>query len=612
MELYLPDILMYYYPDGEDVVNSYKITPAADISINLEYKYSNDNIIGYIYVINLNGNACAISNYVRGLNYGDEYNIGNVSAYNLGAVVDEIEFLRNLLLKNGSTLEIVNASNGQSLLKAHNGILRSLSFDESTNNWSRSANYQATIEFTDIFYNGTKSQELFLNLITENNIVDINEYRIKDFNDSWSISFDDNTSYNSSTIDEETRPISINNHSFNISYNISAVGQTIYKDGIKISAFEQAKNFVQHKLHNQIKGFLANILKVRDSITGSDYTQSSCDASKDGLDNIHFLTDNDGLLHSLTNDSDDFFDIFNETITCDSSKSAGSFSATYSAIVKTKKNTETYFSSKSTIHTFNKSINKTYNTGATETKIIISGSIKGLMERGLRGDGPLILPDVGTFLVYTPQTTSKYSHAVELLNNIIDKSNRVGSTGKQDLTKAFKDFLGITSEKLGPGYNSSIEERLHDPHPISFNLTHDYNGGIINYTVEYTNNNFGGRKYRELTVQTTMPTKVVALFNIPNSNSVPVLQDLGTTTAKTVNISVQGIDLGNTQHDLNSNLYDYIIGAEDPINPGNYPISLPSIPNNSIITQQQLTKNIVDGTYSISLTYTCCPVCQLG
>ena len=226
MSTYDPDIKIYYGTIDDD----HRLLPAPDISIGLEYNYSNDTIIGYTYTVNLTGQITALD--LRELNNGDE--IPNDSNYGIGAIADHINKVRNILTQNGSILHIVKSSNNQSLLKAKGGILRSLSFDESPNNWVHYASYTATLEFHSIdFVSNTEScDNLFLNPSTHTpgsaGIVDINKFKIKTFQDGWSFTFDENEAFNKIKNNDMNINLNINNRSFNIQYNISATGKHFF------------------------------------------------------------------------------------------------------------------------------------------------------------------------------------------------------------------------------------------------------------------------------------------------------------------------------------------------------------------------------------------------
>jgi hypothetical protein len=352
---------------------------------------------------------------------------------------------------------------------------------------------------------------------------------------------------------------------------------------------------VQYRLYNQVTSLITNILK--------DSYSDSC-TSGDGLNDILEPGGGDGLLKGLTN-----YKIYNEQITCEASETEGSFSATYSAIVKSTLGNNSW-SSPDTKHTITKSIATTTNpNGSTNTNLSINGTIEGLIEGGLiRIYEPIQLPVNGSILIFNNSSNNKYLNAKNLLDKIYsdsDYNGGIGDNGKRDLKLVFKQALGVTPGAINQTPN--IYDTIPDPpHPINFNLTHDYNAGTINYSVEYSQSKNCGRKFNTINIQTSNPNKVIAVFNIPNSNSCPVIQELGTYTAKTVNLSVQGIDTTEIGQPTNLDVTNEILnvlslGCYDL---GYLPITLPPA-GTYIVTQKQYTKNPLDGSFTVEVSYIC-------
>lgn len=611
MATYKPDIKIYY----GDITAANRLIPAPDISISLEYNYSNDSIIGYTYVFSLNGSATALD--LRNIEYGGTYT--EPDKYNLGAVVDHINKLRSILSKNGSILKIVDGQTDSVILEAKGGILRSFSFDESNNNWTHFASYSASLEFSSVdFMSSTEScGSVFLDPGSfpsgKAGVADVNEFKVKSFNDSWSFSFSENEAYNRVKLIETGQNLNINNVTFNIEYSINAVGKHHHVDGggssKVVPAWEQAKNFVQYRLQSQVTNLINNVLK-------NPYTSCS---SSDGLADVNVPGSN-GLLSSLGNSN---YKIYNEEITCEASESDGSFSASYSAIVRSLKGNSTW-SHPSATHTIEKSVTTNTDSEGKETKTIsLNGTIQGLIEGGLiRIHKALQLPSTGSILLLSNISDNKYTQAKILLDKIYsstDYNGGQGECGKRDLKPGFKSILGInvdalqTDEDEEEQEDSTCPEDEDDcvipdpPHPASFNLTHDYNNGTITYSLEYnsddTNCSDGGNaKFSQISIQTSKPNKVIATFNIPNSNSCPIIQELGTYTSKTVTVSISGKD---TSCEGKPKEIDFatLIDCGTCDSEGDFPIPLPS--GNFIVTQKQYTKNPVDGTYSINLAYIC-------
>jgi hypothetical protein len=603
---YKPEIAIYYGP----IQAENRLIPAPEINISVQYSYSNDTIIGYFYVVNITGGITALD--LRDIPYDTEYT--DQSTYSTGAVTDAIYKLRQILSQNGNILHIVNAVDNSIIMKARGGILRSFNISESPNNWVHFANYTASIEFNTIDFTDKVEDcdNLFLDPDTyakgTKGIVDIDKYKIKEFNDSWSFTFEDPDMY-SRFNETEAQPktfINIDNSGFRIEYNISATGKHnfVYTDeetgeSQLLPAWEQAKNFVQERLYYQVTNLINGVLKN---------TYSSGCSSTDGLRQIHDPTTSEqGLLSDL---GDSGYKIYNETITCNSSESEGSFSATYTATVKSNRFLSgNAFSSASTRHKITKSVNRTRNGASNNISISINGNIEGLIEGGLiRSPQPIRLPAQGAFLISNTISTNKYTQAKNLLNQIfITYNNGIGAAGKRDLVPQFKQLLSITMADLGiPNVNP--DDIVNDPpHPTSLNLTHDFNNGTINYTLEYNSSSTLGRKYREISVQTSDASKVIATFNIPNSNSCPLIQDLGTFTAKTITLTIQGVDLSDSGHP-NLDFFDlgsYIL-QQQSCNISQYiPVTLPIVTSDMIKTFQTYNANPIDGSYTITINYIC-------
>jgi hypothetical protein len=600
MSVYTPSTIIYYGIKGD---NNYRLTPAPDFDINIEYQYSNDTIIGYVYTITLNGNATALD--LSNVNYNTSYDPNTVSSGDIGGVVDHINKLRKILNQNGNILYVINGSNNNTILRAKGGKLRSINFDESSNNWTHYAPYTATIEFDSVdFGSENDSCNSFLDPLTfsdtDYGLINLNKFKINSFSDSWSFSFDENESFERGLI----KGTKFNNSSFTLTYNINAVGKHYYdystpntNSSTKIlSAWEQAKNFVQHRLYYQVTNLTKGILK-------NSYTVAC--SGGDTLADLYTPGNQNGLLSDL------YDKIYNETITCEISESDGSFSATYNAIIKTN-DTDTAYGSAQTKHSIQKKHSIDNSSLAPIHTISLEGTIQGLVEGGLiNSSKPIELPDKGLLFIHkTNSYVNKYDNALSVLNKIYspnDYNNGIGDNGKRDLKPAFKNLLDITSTALQSP--SSPSDPLQDPpHPTSFNLTHDYLNGSITYSVEYqSNSNACGRKYKNINIETNMPTKIIAVFNIPNSNSCPVIQDLGTYTAKTVSISIEGIDLSENGQPASLNLNN-LINCGSCFSDGYFPVT---IPNGSIITDKTYTYNPLDGSFTANLSYICAEGCDI-
>ncbi len=587
----------------------HRLIPAPSITLSIQPQYSNDTIIGYTYNINLSGSITALD--LRNLENGE--NIPSTSNYGIGAIIDHVYKLRKTLSQNGSILYIIDTTDDSNVLKAKGGILRSFNIEDSPNNWNHYVNYSATIEFNAIdFMDYTEDcGSVFMDSQSfpsgQPGIVDLNRFKIKSFSDSWSISFDETESFNKIKDIETGKNLNINNISFNIEYRINAIGKHFFvydeeeAEPKLLPAWEQAKNFVQYRLYYQATNLINNVLK-------NNYN-NGC-SSSDGLNDIMIpgVGASSGLLSSLGNSN---YIIYNEEIVCESSESDGSFSATYKAIVKNKISNNLWTNNNVKHKISKKTTNNTDTKGIITKGISINGTIEGLIEGGLvRAPGPIELPSSGSFLIKGSASNTKYLNAKSVLDKIYESSdynNGVGESGKRDLKKFFKDALGINLGALG-GSEPPDDPIPDPPHPISFNLTHDYNNGTINYSVEYTNSRICGRKYTDISIQTSNPNKVVASFNIPNSDSCPIIQELGTKTPKTVSVTIQGVDLSETGKPTTINVSN-LIDCSDCGNTTYFPISLPS--NQYILTEKKLSSNPIDGSFTVNLGYICSVGCEI-
>lgn len=605
MSIYQSQIKMFY----GGLTSEYRLIPSPTISLSIQPQYSNDTIIGYVYNVSLTGSVTALD--LRELSDGDPYPSNSESG--IGAVIDHIYKLRKILSQNGNILYLINSTDNSYILKAKGGILRSFSIEDSPNNWTHFANYSATIEFNavDFMEYTEECGSVFMDSSSfasgSSGIVDINKFKIKSFNDSWSVVFDENESYNRLQNIETGNNLNINNTSFNIEYTINAVGKHffVYEENESESpkllpAWEHAKNFVQYRLYYQVTNLINNVLKN---------TYSNGCSSTDSLDDVLIPgSSSNGLLSAL---GDSNYAVYNEEIVCESSESEGSFSATYKAIVKNKLSNNLW-TSNNVKHKLDKKTNRSVDSkGATTRSITINGTIEGLIEGGLvRIPGPVELPANGAFLIKGSASSTKYLNAKSVLDKIyssFDYNGGVGNSGKRDLKPFFKNALGITLSNLNS--SQANDDPIPDPpHPSSFNLTHDYNNGIINYTVEYNNNGACGRKYTDVNIQISKPNKVIATFNIPNSNNCPIIQELGTYTAKTVSITIQGVDLSEIGKPTNINISN-LVACYDCDQAGYFPVGLPI--NNYILTEKKISSNPIDGSFTINLGYICSTGCEI-
>lgn len=597
-QTYRPNIEMFY---GTVNDNNSKIIPAPNMGISINYSYANDAIVGYTYTVTLNGTITSLD--LRDLSYGDEYDPTTYNQRNIGSLADSIDKLRFLLIQNGNVLHITNAATGIAFFKAKGGILRSFVVDQSQNNWANSAQFNASIEFNAVEINDTEDcYNSFLDITgfptNDKGIVDVNTYKLKDFSDSWSFNFEAEN-YNVVGQTEYNDYINLDNSHFKLTYEANATGKSYYiysdedtSEATLIPAWEQAKNFVQYRLYNQVTSLIDGVLKTYPSGCGS----------ADGLNDINIPGNTaSGLLSSL---GDGNYGIYNEEISCESSESQGTFSASYNCIVRHKNGG--VYSPSNCFHKIQKSINNANSNRPTRT-ISLTGSIEGLIEGGIvRSNQPLELPAQGKLFIYSTMASSqeKIRSAQALLNTIHNPSAFSGGFGfgKKDFYQHFKNDLGINAAAFSDmGISPSNDDPYSGsfPHPTTFNLTYNYLEGTINYNVEYSSLANCSVYYNNITIDTEDRTKVFVVLDIPGSNSCGVVQQLGTYTLKKVNVNIDGYDASLVIGNIDN--IDQFITCGTCSSIESLPVNIP----NGYITEQQYTMDPITGKYQIALSYIC-------
>jgi hypothetical protein len=585
-------IKFYYGPETLPLDENNRIIPPPQITIAQNNIYANDTIMGYNYTVSLNGYA---SNYIS--TYDEEENPpvnitgGDSSGISIRQILYSINLIKKILSRNGSSLTITSEDDNN-IIVAKGGILKSLNFSETDNSWTKYATYTAELEFNElvIFDEDITCSNGVINAHSvSSGLIDINKYKIKEFNDTWTFSIEDDA-LNFIANSDNQQALNIKNTIINLSYNISATGKNYFIGDNMIPGWMQAKNFVQDRLYEQINN-LSSVLSLNGDICSSSL----------GLNEIHGL-DNSGILKQVANN----YNIYDETIECLTSESQGSFSLNYSAKLKT--NESSSFASDNTVHQITKQITCSNDGSKKNISININGTITGLCAGGLvKSSGNFILPNNGSILI-GPSYKSKYTNAANLLESLIDND---------DLTESFKDVLDINTTTLS--LPSGSQDNCPTPAPIkpaSFNLTKNYMEGTITYDVEYTTDracSLGDElTVSKTTVDVSLPTKIIAEFPIPGGNY--LLQDINTESSKKVTISIEGraaknCCLGNSGGlGLNTLLTNIITGDVGSIFPSGI-----TIPENedTILTQKEFNYNPIDGSYNATLAYICSTACEI-
>jgi hypothetical protein len=564
-------MLKFYYANTS-------ISPIPTIAITQNNNYANDTIIGYTYTVTING-------YV----FPKTKNNSN-NSIGIAEIMSGINFLQNIFTKNGSELKITKDNNNVLILRG--GVLKDINFPETNNNWATYAEYSVTLEFTELMlFNenpNCSSGQIDNNSISQK-LVDINKYKIEQFTDGWTFSLDEEAS-------QFTKKFNIFNTVINVTYNISATGKIYFDSSGKVlPGWVQAKNFCQYRLYDQVKN-------LRLPLNGGHITLPiTTDASCDATSTLASMYDG---LNSLIDDIGDNYKVYNETVDCQLSESDGTFSLTYNA--KLKQNNTTTYSTDDTIHTFNKQINYSKTGTKPVTTITINGTIQGLCEGGLvYSDGNFRLPDKGSLLVGSLYK-SKYTSAKKLINKVFNSD-------EEDLSLDFKNLLeiqGDLADTIDPVFNCIPNASAK---PSTFNLTKNYMEGTITYSAEYTtdrncslNDPNDDRTISKTTVDIEAPVPVIAEFAVPGGNY--VLQSLNTKTARKITINSEGRYNKSCCKDGIVPLISSILANPSQLLPSNAGFPLPNSLT-SILTNKSFTYNPVDGSYTMSLSYTCSKAC---
>jgi len=632
-------MIKFYYGPENEVLETYRVLPAPQISIKTQLDYANDSVIGYTYVITING---TVSTYqqtqVQNLLNGEVYDMctgdnltteneqvlfgeGDTITYsfppdqNLTGLIGRIEAIKAIFLRNGSSLTIRDSQNNN-LLKAKGGILRSINFDQSNNNWVSTCPYSVEIEFNELelLSESFGCSNPFFN--DNPGLIDT-VYHIKSYSDKWN--FDISEDYNSFVyesgklipIDSDTFNItggvSIWNPSIKLTYNISAVGKHYFDaDGPGpnekvVPAWLQAKNFAQERLYNQVN-YLASVLRI---------ANSRCDVDElFTLNNIYQntygspLTVGTGLIENLISDPVDPYNVYDETISCSVSESEGSFSLDYSCILKRDIGID--YSEGNVKHTCNKTINKSFEGQKQITTISVDGQVEGLVRGGIVSIVDIyknIDFNANGSLFSENSLANKYSVANTFLSKILN-------TSLTDLKDDFKTDLKITAAELGLSdiaacSASSIK-------PTRFNLTRDFTNGTISYNAEYSSLNSCIKESADGTIFNTKitidePVPVLAELPVPNGNY--IIQDIGTVTARRISITCEGRKLGRDCCEVG--ISSFIGNAMTQNIEQLFPfISLPN-PALYTLTTKNFNYDLLMNSYSINLSYICTPGCSI-
>jgi hypothetical protein len=569
---YSPPVKLYYGPPSSATSPEYRIVPAPTFNVSTNLDYVNDNIVGYDYTITLSGFITVI----------DRTETSPSFESSITKLTEKIDAVSKILSFNGGQLVAIG-DNNQPIIKAKGGILQNFSVQESDNLWTNYAPFTAEFKFSEVEYFGCDSASemsctdiLYKNTDYNSSLIDISKHKIATFSDSWTFDLNQDTINN--------RYLGIHNEHINIRYEISATGKLFFNDDKLLPAWEQAKNFCQDRVYDQVKALNRNILPKSNS------SNDGCSPSKT-IDNIHKIdTGNNGII----NLDEANYKIFNELITCSTSESEGTFSVTYSAVLK--KTNITNISTDRSIHTFTFNRNAN-NFGNRNVTISVEGNIQGLVLGGLINQPSAIeFPKNGTvFLVNSSSPETKYTNSLECYNKI---------ASGDDLSENFKQFLNLDNSSLGLNCSGRPKSSRH-------NVGHNYFDGVITYSTQYDANIscLENTPIRFISVVENDKTPRIAEFIIPGRSGGPIIQKIGSDEPKTIDVTIAGYDkaLINCCFDP-ADIVNKICNQNIDILPTS---GLPTKNQTSLVlTVDNYTTNPLDGSFSIQRTYTCCDLNQ--
>jgi hypothetical protein len=561
-----------YYGPTDSFTGEYQLEPAPKISITTNFNYANDTIIGYSYTVSISG-------YCLRVNNEDEIQ------YSIRGVLANIENVRKILSRNGSDLAVLRDTDSEPILELKGGTLQSLSFEESDNVWRAYAPFAAEIEFNElnIFDDDFNCSNIYIDSNSNSsNLVDITQYKIKEFTDSWELIVEDE-GFNFSD-----NPIGINNSVIRLNYTISAVGKNYFIEDELAPAWMQAKSFAQSRLSSQVSNII-NSLK---------YSGTSCSPTE-SLSSIH--DSGNGIVSSIAVQ----YNIFNETLTCNASESKGSFQLTYTALLKDT--TSNNYTNSNILHLVQHSINRARNDKKTDITISVQGSIEGLCPGGItQGLSNFSLPNSGSLLIGGFNGV-KISQAQAFLSNIIEDN---------DLTSNYKQALNINAQTLELPNTQCSEDSIK---PTNFILTTNHTTGIIEYSVEYSSSRClqefeSGTIVSNMQVSIEEPSIILQEFVVPNGST--VVQHLGTITARKISVTADVIKPRKfcdfDPSDPAQSVLDIIAYYRDTdIDIIFSDLTFPN-ENAYTLTTKEYTADVLSGSHSLTLGYICNEACDIN
>ena len=528
--------LQVYYDEME-------IIPSPKINISKDPIYVGDTQIGANYQIELNGFALSTI-------------IGESNMPKSLADLDAIQFA---LHKNGKTFRVWDNCNQANFLVATGGKI--VSFNVEEGNWYNYIKYSATLEFSDIVVNGYNIETSTGINIDTVPVLDTHMasllFKLKSYNDNWSFTVSDSDAYMYYTRmayeDSGGEPaISMEDYSqIQVSYTVNATGKTFYNlTNTATAAHETAKNFVQYKLYHQIAMFRNGGILSETPFMNTNFNSVEVGnaVNRSLTSNVNFQAI-PVVPPILDRTIVDRYAIYDETIDCSTSETDGTFSATYTCVLK--RLDTTIPAPRNSVHTYSMTYEQTRDFRSQNRTLSINGSLKGMLLTNILAninDGQnFILPPQGPFFGIGNDTVSKFGNAYE------DFTSFIVNTEIDDLKDNFKYVLGINYENLFPANARQqmpcIQERGYNflyqvlAEPKSFNANYNYTQGTVEYSASYDTDRAcaAERGFQSMTVSEDDALPVYAEHTIVGRTRGALTQNLNTNKAKSITISFQGV-----------------------------------------------------------------------
>lgn len=618
------------------------IEPSPQISVNKEFIYANDVIIGYKYTLNISG-------------YGSSFNnkLGNTDS-NMTNTIIALNDIKGILSRNGKVLEVRCAADNSLFLMAYGGILRTWNVEQSNNRYSQYAPFTATMDFNEVQATELTNTEIAGDSVATDPLdqtLGLNELlrHLTSYNDNWNFTIGEEDMYRYySRVSAEGIVNTEDYTTIKASYTINAVGKhTFDSSGNTVPAWQRAKEFVQKKLYGQIDLFRTNGPLAASNFSNSYY--DSRDLPGTNLNDTHTSYYNQipnvfPILHQTVTLN---YTIFNEVITCNTSESGGSFNATYSCIIKFT-NVNAPWPQKS-IHNFTVNYEQTRDFTNSERTITVQGTLQGLIATNILAPSTVgsqatynttgqvfNLPLNGKFInTLHASPVSKYNNALDDFVRYIGNrpAYNYNYFGSDDLSPIFKAVLSINYATLFPntlptdvwscqtgGVLLSSILAL----PQSFSVDHDYNGSI-SYSATYATSRSCAmeRGFETFTITEKDSVPAYVEFIVPGRSNGPILQNLNTHNIKRITFDFEGVTkkgclAGTPWSDVNMDDFFGEDGEAEICDVDQYinvPPSVQCILNdtetaNSTILIPESHKydyNPIDGSYKLSKTYYICP-----